>query len=107
MAILPDEIWLLIGARVSQSELAKLCRTSRRLNSILMPRLYSEPRIQSASWEVCLAFFISLSAKAGITKRLYIGRDIEVRHPMPKNIFEKILDTVEGSLRVHQELTSL
>lgn len=107
MSMFADEIWLLIGAHASSSSLAVLCRVSRKLNNILTPQLYIAPRLRSATWRSCLALLGSLSTHPNMTKRLYMGRDISLCHPMPRTIFEDILKAVEKCLQGQPGLVSL
>jgi hypothetical protein len=105
MAPLADEILLLIARHVTRAQLATLCRVSRNFKGIFMPRLYQEARLQKADWKTCLAFFERLSAQQSMVQRLYVGRDIQVRHPMPKTVFEDILHAIEGCLHKHEQLS--
>jgi hypothetical protein len=105
MPPLPDEILLIIAGHVSRSQLATLCRVSKEFREILTPRLYQEARLQKADWRSCLAFFERLTAQQNMVRRLYVERDIQVRHPMPKTVFEDILHAIEGCLHKQGQLS--
>jgi hypothetical protein len=105
MPPLAEEILLLIAQNVSRSQLATLCRVSKKFKEIFTPRLYQEARLQKADWETCLAFFERLSAQQIMVRRLYVGRDIQARHPMPKTVFEDILHTIEVCLQEQRQLS--
>ena len=107
MPPLADEILLLIAENVSRSQLATLSRVSKKFKELFMPRLYQEARLQKADWKSCLAFFERLSAQQNMVQRLYVGRDIQMRHPMPKTVFEYILHAIEVCLQEQKQLSAV
>lgn len=107
MLSLSDEILLLIAGHVPRSQLAALCRVSKKLRSIFTPILYQEARLQKASWESCLAFFERFVVQKNMVQRLYLGRDIVVQQPMPKTIYKDILNAIEEFLHKQRQLRSV
>jgi hypothetical protein len=105
MPPLDDEILRLIARHVTRSQLTMLCRVSKKFKEVFIPRLYQEARLQKADWKSCLAFFERLSAQQNMVRRLYVGRDIQVQHPMPKTIFEDILHVIEACLQKQRQLS--
>jgi hypothetical protein len=104
---LADEILLLIGEHVPQSQLATLCLVSRKFKSIFTPILHQEARLQKANFKSCLAFFERLSTQPNMVRRLYVGREIEVWQPFPKTFREDILEAIEGCLRNQRHLSAV
>jgi hypothetical protein len=107
MPPLADEILLLIAVQVPESQLATLCRASRKFNSIFTPLLHQEARLQKANWKSCLAFFKRLSTQQNMVQRLYVGRDTEICQPYPKTFLEDILDAIEKCLHKQTELIAV
>jgi hypothetical protein len=105
MPPIAGEILLLIAENVSGSQLTTSCRVSKKFKEIFIPRLYQEARLQRGDWRSCLAFFERLSAQQNMVWRLYVGRDIQVRHPMPKSVFEDILHAIEACLQEQRQLS--
>jgi hypothetical protein len=104
---LADEILLLIAGHVPQSQLATLCRVSRKFKGIFTPILHQEARLQKADWKSCLAFFERLGTQPNMVRRLYVGREIEVWQPFPKTFREDILDAIERCLHKQRELSAV
>jgi hypothetical protein len=107
MPRLADEILLLIAGHVPQSQLATLCRVSKKFKSIFTPILHQEARLQKADWKSCLAFFERLATQPNMVRRLYVGREIEVWQPFPETFREDILDAIEGCLRNQRQLSAV
>lgn len=103
-----DEILLRIVECVSQSQLATLCRVSRKLDAMCKPLLYRDVSLQDSHYTHCLSSLESLAAHPGMVSSLYFGRDTAMNHPLPAGIaFERILKALDGCLKAQKGMISV